>query len=104
MTCGESSGYCWSSSGFGLAALLECRGEMNCSDASHYYSLGDTHGEAQIYFIELEERQYEFLEVMVKAHDLPDVSKAIRCLVDYAVLSTPQVQETIWQEIRCIDC
>ena len=57
----------------------------------------------QTYSIELEERQYQFLEKMVNQYALPDVGKAVRCLVDYAV-ETPDQQETIWQTIRCLDC
>lgn len=58
----------------------------------------------QTYSIELEERQYQFLEQMVKEYQLPDVNKALRCLVDYAVDNDQQVQQTIWEEIRCLDC
>jgi hypothetical protein len=57
----------------------------------------------QTYSIELEERQYQFLEQMVNDYSLPDVGKAVRCLIDY-VVSEPRQQSTIWEEIRCLDC
>ena len=57
----------------------------------------------QIYSIELEERQFQFLEQMVNQYSLPDVGKAVRCLVDYAVSEQNQ-QSTIWEQIRCLDC
>jgi hypothetical protein len=53
--------------------------------------------------IELEERQIQFLNEMVNNYALPDVGKAVRCLVDYAQESTGE-QSTIFEEIRCLDC
>lgn len=58
----------------------------------------------QLYQIELEERQYQFLEQMVRTYGLPDIDKAIRILIDYSVESDPQVRQTIWNEVRCLDC
>ena len=33
---------------------------------------------------EVTEEMKEFLEKMVKEYDLPDISKALRCLLDFA--------------------
>jgi Arc/MetJ-type ribon-helix-helix transcriptional regulator len=55
------------------------------------------------YTIELNDRQHEFLERMVQAHGLPDVGKAVRCLVDFA-MHEPGEQERVFDEIRCSGC
>ena len=55
------------------------------------------------YDLELYERQYEYLEQMAKKHGLPDLHKALRCLIDYACETTEQ-EDTIFNEIRCLDC
>lgn len=44
-----------------------------------------------------------FLEEMARKYDLPDVGKAVRCLVDYA-RENPDKLETIFNEPRCVDC
>jgi Arc/MetJ-type ribon-helix-helix transcriptional regulator len=53
--------------------------------------------------IELEQSMNQFLEEMVNKHQLPDVGKAVRCLVNYA-RDRPNQQEEIFEEIRCLDC
>ena len=53
--------------------------------------------------IELESAKVEFLEEMVRKYSLPDVGKAVRCLINYA-REHPAEQESIFGEIRCIDC
>ena len=55
------------------------------------------------YSIELEKDMMEFMERMMAAYDLPDVSKAMRCLVNYA-RDTAGVQDNIFSEIRCFNC
>lgn len=55
------------------------------------------------YSIELNERQYQFFEQMVDKYALADVSKAVRCLADY-VISEPEQQAKVFEEIRCLDC
>ncbi len=55
------------------------------------------------YSIELEKSMHEFLEQMVANYSLPDVDKAIRCLINYAREETT-TQDDIFQEIRCLDC
>ena len=57
----------------------------------------------QMVSIELEERQYKFLEQMVNEYALPDLGKAVRCMIDYASEEREQ-RDRIWQEIRCLDC
>ena len=39
----------------------------------------------QEYEIELKEFQKEYLSNMAEKYDLPDMGKAIRCLIDYAI-------------------
>ena len=53
--------------------------------------------------IELESAKVEFLEEMVRKYSLPDVGKAVRCLVNYA-REHPDEHESMFGEIRCIDC
>ena len=53
--------------------------------------------------LELKEHQLEFLDEMAKKHNLPDRSKALRCLVTFAMEETGH-QESIFNEIRCSNC
>lgn len=55
------------------------------------------------YTVELKERQYEYLSRMAEKYDLPDVSKALRCLVNFAIEEEKR-EEEIFAEIRCMDC
>ncbi len=55
------------------------------------------------YRVELKPRQWAYLEEMAEKHGLPDVSKALRCLVNFAV-EEPDREGDIFQEIRCSDC
>ena len=55
------------------------------------------------YSIELEKEQHEFLEEMAKKFGLPDVDKAMRCLINYAREETGQ-QKDIFATVRCRDC
>jgi hypothetical protein len=57
----------------------------------------------QTYSIELEPAKAAFLEQMAQAHGLPDMGKAIRCLIDYA-RENPQAQEAIFGDVHCVDC
>ncbi|HAT34511.1 MAG TPA: hypothetical protein DCS82_02255 [Rhodospirillaceae bacterium] len=43
-----------------------------------------------------------FLEKMVDEYDLPDISKALRCLLDFA--EEDGDLEEIFEEIRCRRC
>lgn len=53
--------------------------------------------------IELKDHQMHYLEEMAKKHDLPDVSKAVRCLINFAV-ANENLESKIFDEIRCMDC
>ena len=44
-----------------------------------------------------------FLEQMTKKYELPDVSKAVRILIDHA-RENPSMQDSIFNELRCLDC
>ena len=59
--------------------------------------MNDTHQ------VELKPRQWAYLEAMAKKHGLPDASKALRCLVNFA-LEEADHEGDIFQEIRCSDC
>lgn len=53
--------------------------------------------------IDLEAAKVEFLRQMADAHGLPDIGKAIRCLINYA-RENPDKQADIFGEFRCLDC
>ena len=53
--------------------------------------------------IELESAKVEFLEEMVTTHELADLGKAVRCLINYA-REHPDLHEAIFAEVRCLDC
>lgn len=53
--------------------------------------------------IELESEKVAFLKQMADAYGLPDIGKAVRCLVNYA-RENPEKQEAIFNEVRCLDC
>ncbi len=55
------------------------------------------------YPIELEKDMMAFLEEMTAKYSLADVSKAMRCLVNYA-RGVEESQESIFAEIRCLNC
>ena len=52
---------------------------------------------------ELKEKQIEYVEAMAKKHNLPDRSKALRCLITFAMEQTEQ-EHSIFTEIRCTNC
>jgi hypothetical protein len=58
---------------------------------------------AKEYAILLEPGKVEFLQAMVAAHGLPDLGKAVRCLINYA-RENPDKQADIFAESRCLDC
>lgn len=53
--------------------------------------------------IELESEKVKFLQEMAKKYDLPDIGKAVRCLVNYA-RENPDKLDDIFAEVRCLDC
>jgi hypothetical protein len=56
-----------------------------------------------VYSVELEKDMMQFMEQMVTKYQLPDVSKAVRCLINYA-RDVEEVQDDIFAEIRCLNC
>jgi len=59
--------------------------------------------DSETHSIELESSKLEFLETMMKAYELPDLGKAVRCLINYA-REHPQKHDEIFGDIRCLDC
>ncbi len=55
------------------------------------------------YSIELEKDMMSFLEQMTAQYNLPDVSKTVRCLVNYAIV-VEEARDDIFAEIRCLTC
>ena len=53
--------------------------------------------------IELETEKIAFLQQMADAYGLPDIGKAVRCLVNYA-RENPDKHEAIFSDVRCLDC
>jgi hypothetical protein len=53
--------------------------------------------------IELESAKLQFLDEMVAKYGLPDIGKAVRCLVNYA-RENPERLDEIFDEVRCADC
>jgi hypothetical protein len=53
--------------------------------------------------VELVSEQKQFLDEMAQKYALPDVGKAVRCLVNYA-RENPDRHEAIFGEVRCLDC
>jgi hypothetical protein len=53
--------------------------------------------------IDLESEKVEFLKQMAASYGLPDVSKAVRCLINYA-RENPDKHEAIFSEVRCLEC
>ncbi|MGQ4809077.1 hypothetical protein NKDENANG_02473 [Candidatus Entotheonellaceae bacterium PAL068K] len=57
----------------------------------------------EMYSLELEKDMMEFMEQMTTQYDLPDVSKAVRCLINYA-RDVDGIQDAIFAEMRCLSC
>ena len=53
--------------------------------------------------VELDAEKIGFLKEMVEIYGLPDTSKAIRCLINYARDNSDK-REAIFAEVRCLDC
>jgi hypothetical protein len=58
---------------------------------------------ARVCSIELESEEAAFLEQMATTYRLPDIGKAVRCLVNYA-REHPDRHEAIFAEVGCLDC
>ncbi len=59
--------------------------------------------DAKPFSVDLESAKLKFLQEMARTYGLSDPGKAIRCLVNYA-RENPAVRDSIFAEIRCIDC
>ena len=55
------------------------------------------------YQIDLHDKQVEYLNKMVEDHQLGDLGKAIRCLINYSIESE-KYEEEIFDTERCINC
>jgi hypothetical protein len=53
--------------------------------------------------IELDSEMVSYLEDVAKKYSLPDVGKAVRCLINYA-RENPDKSNEIFDEIRCAGC
>jgi hypothetical protein len=53
--------------------------------------------------IELDGEKIRFLEEMATKFGLPDIGKAIRCLINYA-RENPDRHGEIFEDVRCLDC
>ena len=53
--------------------------------------------------IDLVTEQKRFLDEMASKYGLPDMGKAVRCLVNYA-RENPDAHEAIFGDVRCLDC
>ena len=53
--------------------------------------------------IELDSEMVDYLEQAARQHSLPDISKAVRCLINYA-RENPDRRDEIFNEIRCLGC
>ena len=53
--------------------------------------------------VHLKPEQYEFLKQMATRYNLPDESKALRCLINFA-MTEKQHQDDIFKTVRCLYC
>jgi hypothetical protein len=53
--------------------------------------------------IDLDPSMVEYLEGVAKQYALPDVGKAVRCLINYA-RENPDKGNEIFDEVRCAGC
>ena len=53
--------------------------------------------------LELKEKQLQYLDEIAKRYNLPDRSKALRCLITFA-MEEQDHEASIFSEIRCVTC
>jgi hypothetical protein len=53
--------------------------------------------------IELDSSMVEYLNEMSTKYSLPDMGKAVRCLINYA-RENPEKSNEIFDEVRCLGC
>lgn len=56
-----------------------------------------------MYTVELEKDMMAFMEQMTAQYNLPDVSKAMRCLINYA-REIEEARDDVFAAIRCLNC
>ena len=57
----------------------------------------------ETYELELKPHQKSYLDDVAKRYEMPDASKAIRCLIQYA-RQRPELEKDLYETIRCSDC
>ena len=57
----------------------------------------------QSHSIELSTDMVDYLRKAADTYGLPDLGKAVRCLVNYA-RDNPEKRDEIFNEVRCVDC
>jgi hypothetical protein len=62
----------------------------------------DEHGRVE-QRVTLEPPQLRYLETMMSRYAIPDVSKAVRVLVNFA-MAMPEQEESIFKKTRCRHC
>ena len=55
------------------------------------------------YQIDLHDKQVEYLNKVVKDHQLIDLGKAIRCLINHSI-NSEKLEEDIFETERCVNC
>ena len=55
------------------------------------------------YKIDLHDIQIEHLNKMVKKHQLNDIGKAIRCLINHSI-NSEKLETDIFETERCVNC
>ena len=53
--------------------------------------------------IELKDVQHKWLQEMAQKYNLDDPSKAVRCLINFAI-QEKEHEASIFEEIRCLHC
>lgn len=53
--------------------------------------------------LELKQSQIDYLDQMMQKHSLPDRSKALRCLINFAI-NESQNEASIFTQTRCDHC
>lgn len=59
--------------------------------------------EKQSTTVQLKQRQIDYLAEITEKYNLPDTDKSLRCLIDFAI-EKRDLEQTIFGEIRCMDC
>ena len=60
-------------------------------------------GENIEYTFQIKQHQLDYLEAMCAKHGHPDISKTLRCLVNFAK-DEPAQEDGIFKEMRCLEC